>query len=214
MLILQEIKIQSPVPVWWISESKGSYFPVWPSLELSPSRHEVNIQASWHVPGFGGDSARGWPPLPVICYLPPSENMRHWEPHSRDQGASARPETPERERREREHHKGQWIHPSLCLGFSSPLVECTVLYEVGRPAKGQTHLKASLEKEYLLKIFKEAGQEKKAGKGGSGSALSKENVWTEWGCNVGEKWADLRMDLCLTLYTNINKMDCKPKNKS
>lgn len=40
--------------------------------------------------------------------------------------------------------------------------------------------------EYLLKIFKVAGQEEKAGKGGSGSALSKENEWTEQGWNEGE----------------------------
>lgn len=66
-------------------------------------------------------------------------------------------------------------------GFSSLPVVC----EVESPGKGQVYPKAPLEQEYLLKIFKVAEQEKKAGKRGSGSALSKENAWTAWGWSVG-----------------------------
>lgn len=53
-------------------------------------------------------------------------------------------------------------------------------------------------------IYKEAEQEKKSGKGGSGSALSKENAWTEWGWNMGEKRIDLRLNLFLVPHTKIN----------
>lgn len=55
MLILLEMKIQPPVPVWWIADHRSLHFPVWPSLELLPRRCGLGIQDSWHVPGF-----RGW----------------------------------------------------------------------------------------------------------------------------------------------------------
>lgn len=49
-----------------------------------------------------------------------------------------------------------------------------------------------LEQEYLLKIFKVAEQEKKAGKRGSESALCKENAWTAWGVECGREVSRLK----------------------
>lgn len=54
----------------------------------------------------------------------------------------------------------EFIPPFYSLAFLLLLLSPTVLYEVGRPAKAQIHTKVSLEQKYLLKIFKETGQEK------------------------------------------------------
>lgn len=52
-------------------------------------------------------------------------------------------------------------------------------------------------------IYKEAGQEKKSGKGGSGSALSKENAWTEWGVEYGREMNRFETEyVSRTIYKN------------
>ena len=96
--------------------------------------------------GSVGGSAVGWPPLAIICYLPPSENLTCWETRSRDQGRPREMETPEKKKRT-ESHKSQQIHPwvyvsFLHLGFLLLFLSLRALCEVGRCAEGQIHPKA------------------------------------------------------------------------
>lgn len=65
--------------------------------------------------GSVGGSAVGWPPLAIICYLPPSENLTCWEMHSLDQGRPRETETPEKKREQRATRANK-----STAGFMSP----------------------------------------------------------------------------------------------
>ena len=143
--------------------------------------------------------------LAIICYLPPSENLTSWETHSQDQGGPSETETPGKKEKNRES-QGPTNPPLglflfLHLGFSAPGFESQRSLWGEKVCWRTNSSKGFIEQKYLLKIFKAAGEKEKARKGGSGSALSKDSVWTEWGKNVGENWADWRINLFLTPFT-------------
>lgn len=115
--------------------------------------------------GSEGDSATGWLPLTNTCYLPPSENMTYWEPHSQTKSPSKTWNSREGKARTPESHRGQQIPPEFIPSFYTLafllLLNPTVLYEVGKPAKGQMHPKASLEQKYFLRFLKKQVKRKR-----------------------------------------------------
>lgn len=129
MLILLEMKIQSPVLVWWICDSRSLHFPVWPSLELLSRRHELSSQDSWHVSGFHewlGDGLA----TTDNQFLPATiKTTCHDGNHTlKTTEIQARPETLEKERQEQRATGADKFNP----GFTPPfyfLVFLLLLFE-------------------------------------------------------------------------------------
>ena len=199
MLIWLDMKIQLLVLIWWTSDSRSLQLPCVTFIGIATQ------EASRHVPGFCGWLSNGLATTGNHLLPATIRKLTSWETHSRDQEVQVRSKLQKKKRRT-ESHKGQQIHPwvyssFLHLGFSAPVFESQCSLWGEKVCWRTNSSKGFIEQKYLLKIFKVAGEKEKARKGGSGSALSKENVWTEWGKNVGENWADLRINLFLIPFT-------------
>lgn len=168
--------------------------------------------------GSMSDSEMGWPPRTISFYLPPlRQHVVMGTTLSRPQKSKLDLKLQRRKGKNRELQVptnstlGLLLHFISWFSFSSYLSP-TILYEVGSPAEGQIHPKASLGQKQLLKIFKEAGQEKKASKE---IALSKENALDSMKVECGTKISRLKNE-CVPhiIYKNELKLDYKPKCKS
>ena len=201
MLIWLDMKIQLPVLIWWTS----FWFQKPPTSlcdvhwNCYPGSFPTRARVLWVAQQWAGHHWQSF----VTCHHQKTWQVGKCIPETKEVQVRSKLQ---KKKRRTESHKGQQIHPwvyssFLHLGFSAPVFESQCSLWGEKVCWRTNSSKGFIGQKYLLKIFKVAGENEKARKGGSGSALSKENVWTEWGKNVGENWADLRINLFLTPFT-------------